>query len=180
MSTQNIGTLAIGVVDQYHAAGKSLVQAYRAGTARALGAFTRRFAAALNARELPLVSAPVKASVIDAQQQVAQFVAYGFGLPAAGADITIDQLTRRVSSGIERATQAGAKVESLVGASTLDKVGVFALPVARLSLEVANAVAEGSKRLSQRLAAEPVVVETPAEKPARKTPRKPSARRARA
>jgi hypothetical protein len=181
MSTQDLSTIAIDVIGQYHAAGKHLVRAYRAGTERAVGAVNERFASALNARALPLVTAPVKASVIEAQQQVARFVAFGLGLGASGADITIDQLSRRVASGIERVAGATSKVETVVGASTLDKVGVLALPVARMSLEVASALAQGSKRLSDRVAGDEALVEAaPVTKAAKKTARKTATRRARA
>jgi hypothetical protein len=179
MSTQNLSTIAIDVVDQYHAAGKNLVRAYRAGTERAVGAVNERFASALNARALPLVTEPVKASVIQAQQQVAGFVAFGLGLGANGADITIDQLSRRVVDGIGRVSNASTKVESVIGASAFDKVGVLALPMARVSLEIANVVAKGSKRLSERVAGSDEAVDVaPVRKAAKKTARKTTARKA--
>ena len=178
MSTQTLSAIAIDVVDQYHAAGKHLVHAYRAGTERAVGAVNERFATAVNTRALPLVTAPVKASVIEAQRQVADFVAFGLGLGANGADITIDQVSRRVASGIERVSSATTKVESVIGANAFDKVGVLALPVARVSLEVANAVAAGTKRLSERVAGEPEVVAAPVKKAARKTAARKTTRRA--
>src|SRR5262245_37045738 len=109
MSTQTLSSIAIDVVDQYHAAGKHLVHAYRAGTQRAVGAVNERFANAVNTRRLPLVTEPMKESVIEAQRQVADFLAYGLGLPASGADITLDQVSRRVADGIERMTSATSK-----------------------------------------------------------------------
>jgi hypothetical protein len=171
MSTQTLSTVAMNVVDQYNLAGKHLVRAYRAGTERAVGAVNERFASAVQARSLPLVNELVKASVIDAQQQVAGIVAFGLGMGANGADLTIDQVSRRVANGIERLTNATTRVESVIGATTLDKVGVLALPVAYVSLEIANAVAEGTKRLSDRVAGEEemIVVATPAKKAAKKT-----------
>jgi hypothetical protein len=182
MSTP-LSAIAIDVVGQYHAAGKNLVHAYRAGTERALGAVNDRFATALNARSLPLVTAPVKASVIEAQRQVADFVAFGLGLGANGADITIDQLSRRVASGIERVSNASSKVEGVIGADRLGKVGVLALPVARVSLELASAVAQGTKRLSERVAGSDDTVAAPVKAPgkaAKKPAGKTAARRARA
>ena len=184
MSTQTLSTIAIDVVGQYHAAGKDLVHAYRAGTERAVGAVNERFASAVNTRRLPLVSAPLKASVIEAQRQVADFVAFGLGLGANGADVTIDQVSQRVADGIERVSSATSKVENKIGAQALDKVGALALPVARVSLELASAVALGAKRLSEKLAgAEDIVVAAPAKAPrkaAKKPARKATTRRARA
>ena len=156
MSTQTLTSVAMNVVGQYNQAGKQLVRAWRAGTERAVGAVNERFASAVNARTLPFVTDDVKASLIDAQQQVAGIVAYGLGLPATGADLTIDQVARRVHNGIERISDTTARVESAFGTSALDKVGVFAMPVAYVSLELANVVAQGSKRLSERVAGDEV------------------------
>jgi hypothetical protein len=176
MSTQTLSSVAQNVVDQYSLAGKQLVRAYRAGTERAVGAVNERFASVVNARSLPLVTDTVKSSLIDAQQQVAGFLSFGLGLGANGADITIDQLSRRVSTGIERVSGAGTRVETVFGTSALDKIGSFALPLAHVTLEIANVVAEGSKRLSDRVAGvEEVQVAAPA--PVKKAAAKKSVRR---
>lgn len=153
MSTQTLTSVAMNVVGQYNQAGKQLVRAWRAGTGRAVGAVNERFASTVNASSLPLVTDDVKTSLIDAQQQAAGIVAFGLGLPASGADIGIDQVARRVNNGIERISETTARVEMAFGTSALEKVGVFALPMAYVSLELATVVAEGSKRLSERVAA---------------------------
>jgi hypothetical protein len=177
MSTQNLSTLAIGVVEQYHAAGKNLVLAYRAGTERAIGAVNARFESAVNMPRLR-VSEPMKASVIEAQRHVADFVAFGLGLPANGADATIDQLSRRVANGIERVSSATSKVENAFGAQALDKAGSLVLPVARVSLAVASAVAQRTSQLSERVAGAQESVAAQPVKAARKTSAKKPARKA--
>jgi len=169
MSTQTLTSVAMNVVGQYNQAGKQLVRAYRAGTARAVDAVNERFASAVNARSLPLVNDQVKSSLIDAQQQAAGFVTFGLGLPASGADITIDQVARRVNMGIERISGTTARIETAFDTTALEKVGVFALPMAHVSLELANVVAKGSKRLSARVAGnDDVAVSAPAKKAAKK------------
>ena len=169
MSTQTLSSVAIDVVDQYNLVGKQLVRAWRAGTERAVVATNERFASALNARPLPLVNDHVKASLIDAQQQVAGLVSFGLSLPANGADMTIDRVARRVHTGIERLSNTATRVEAAFGTAALGKVTLFALPVAQVSLSLANAVAEGSKRLTERVAgADEAVVAAPATKAAKK------------
>ena len=169
MSTQTLTSVAMNVVGQYNQAGKQLVRAYRVGTERAVGAVNERFAAVVNARSLPLVNAQVKSSLINAEQQIAGLVATGLNLGANGADMTIDQLATRVNGGIERISGTSARIETAFGISALDTVGTFALPVAHLTLEIANLVAAGSKRLSERVAGiDEVVVAAPARKAAKK------------
>jgi hypothetical protein len=169
MSTQTLTSVAINVVGQYNQAGKQLVRAYRSGTERAVDAVNTRFASAVNARSLPLVTDSVKASLIGAQQQVAGAVSFGLGLGANGADITIDQVARSVSTGIERISDATSRIDTAFGTSALDRIGAFALPVAYVSLELANVAAQGSKRLSDRVAGEDQpVAAAPAKKAAKK------------
>jgi len=179
MSTQTLTSIATTVVDQYNQAGKQLVRAYRRGSERAVGAVSERFAATVNAGTLPLVTDGVKAGLIGAQQRVAGAVSFGVEIGANGADLTIDQVARRVTSGIERVSGATSRVDGLLGTPALERVGSLALPVANVSLEIANAVAEGSKRLSDRVAGS---VAVPAKKAARKAvkkvARKPAAKRA--
>lgn len=176
MSTQTLSSVAIDVVDQYSLAGKHLVRAYRATTERAVGAVNERFASVVNTRSLPLVNDQAKARLINAHQQVTGVVSFGLDLPAKGADITIDQVARRVNVGIERVSATTARVGNVFGASALNKAGSLALPLANVSLNVATAVAEGSKRLSDRVAGE-VVVAAPAKKAAKKVAAKKRATR---
>ena len=169
MTTQTLTSVALNVVGQYNQAGKQLVRAYRAGTERAVGAVNERFASTVNARSLPLVTDTVKGSLIDAQQQVAGMVSFGLSMGANGADLAIDQVSTRVGKGIERLSGSTVRVENLIGSSALQTVGTLAMPVALASLELANVVANGSKRLSDRVAgAEEVVVAAPAKKTAAK------------
>ena len=176
MSNPSMTAVAKHVVGQYNLAGKQLVRAYRVGTERAVGAVNERFASAINARTLPLVTETVKGSLIDAQQQVAGAVSFGLGLGANGADIAIDQVARRVNNGIDRLADTTSRVQTVFGIPSLEKVGVLALPVAYVSLELASVVAQGSKRLSDRVAGAEEVVAAPA--PAKKAARKRAARRA--
>lgn len=180
MTNPSMTAVAKHVVGQYNEAGRQLVRAYRVGTERAVGAVNERFASAVNARSLPLVTESVKDSLIDAQQQVAGAVSFGLGLGANGADIAIEQVARRVSNGIDRLAHTTERVQTAFGISSLEKVGVLALPVAYVSLELASAVANGSKRLSDRVAGaeEEAVVAAKTAKTARKPARKRATRRA--
>jgi hypothetical protein len=159
MSTQNLSSVAINVVDQYSEAGKTLVHAYRVSSKRAVNAVTTRFESAVNARSLPLVTETVKANMIGAEQKITGVVARGVNRGANGADYTIDQAARVANGGIERLSSAGARVEKFIGATAVQKVNTLALPAATVSLQIANFVAESSKFLSERVTgAEDIVV----------------------
>jgi hypothetical protein len=170
MSTQTLSTVAINVVGQYNQAGKHLVRAYRTSTERAVGAVNERFAAAVNARPLPLVSENVKSSLITAQQHLVNLVAGGLSASANGADATIDQLARGAKGGIERIAETGTKIETVFNTSVLDTVNVLALPAAYVTLEIGSLVNQRSKQLSERMTGtgEETVAEAPVKKPAAK------------
>jgi len=168
MTTQTFTSVAINVVGQYNQAGKQLVRAYRVGAERAVHGVNERFASAVNARSLPLVNHAVKASLIDAQQLLSGFVATGLDLGSNGADLTIDRVARGVKGGIERISDTTAGIESALNTSALNTVGILALPMAHVSLELANKLAQGSKRLSDRVAGDGEVVSAASPKAAKK------------
>ena len=157
MSTQNFTSVALNVVGQYNQAGKQLVRAYRAGSERVVRNVNERFAAILDRRALPLVTDTVKSSLIDAQQVLAGFVSTGVSLGSDRADAGIDSVTRGVKSGIEGLAGAGARIETAFNVQALDTVGTLVMPLAQVSLEIAHRVAQGSKRVSERVAGEEVI-----------------------
>jgi hypothetical protein len=157
MSTQTFTSVALNVVGQYNQAGKQLVRAYRAGSERVVRNVNERFAAVLDTRALPLVTDSVKSSLIDAQQVLAGFVSSGVAIGSDRADAGIDSVARGVKSGIEGLAGAGARIEGAFDVSALDTVGTLALPLAQVSLEIANRVAQGSKTLSERVIGEEIV-----------------------
>jgi hypothetical protein len=178
MSTQNLSSVATHVVGQYSEAGKHLVRAYRVGSDRAVSAVSARIESALNARSLPLVTETVKSNLIGAEKKFADALSRGVNFGANGADATIDQLVRGANFGIERLTNAGARVENVLP-TVVQTVNTLALPAANVSLQIANFVAESTKRVSDRVTGE-VVLSTPAKKATRKTAaKKPAAKRSR-
>jgi hypothetical protein len=168
MTNQTFTSVALNVVGQYNQAGKQLVHAYRAGSDRVVRNVNERFAAALDARSLPLVTDSVKASLIDAQQVLAGFVTSGVAAGTDRADAGIDTVARGVASGIEGLAGAGARIETAFNVQALDTVGTLAMPLAQVSLEIANRVANGSKLVSERVAGEEIVAAAPVKAAAKK------------
>jgi len=174
MSTASLSTIAIDVVGQYHLAGQHLARAYQAGVQRAAGALNERFATALQSRELPLVNDSVKASLIEAQQHVAGLVAEGLRTSSAAVATFNDRIAEGVKGGIERLAGTATRVDAALERDDTRTLNVLALPSAQLSLSVANAVADGAKRIGERLlAVEDNVIDVPAApKAAKRTTRR--------
>ena len=163
MSTQTLSSVASHVVGQYSQVGKLIVGAYRTGATRFVSGANTRYAAFLNSRSLPLVNAAVKASLIDVQQQIAGLVEGGIAKGSARAEQAIDLLAGGVNGGIQRIAATAGRVESAFDTTAITTVGSLTMPVARVSLEIANRAVEGTKRLSARvIGADAEVVEVAA------------------
>jgi hypothetical protein len=173
MSTQSLSTVAIDVVGQYHLAGQHLARAYQTGVKRAADAMTERFATALQSRDLPLLDEAVKTSLIAAQRHVAGIVVDSLQASSAAVAAINDKVAEGVKGGIERMAGTAARVDAALDRKDTGTVNVLGLPSAQLSLSVASAVAEGAKRLGERLIGDETVVETPvAAKPVRRATRR--------
>jgi hypothetical protein len=168
MSTQNLTTIALDVASRYSQAGDHLGRAYRAGVARAVRAIDERFEAAVrDGRALPLVDDTVKQSLIEAHKHVSGAIAGGLIAGSERACELRGRIAEGVKSGIERVAAGAADTTPAQGFA--ESFAAITLPSAQFSLAVANAVADGAKRIDERVstetvADEAVVVDAPARK----------------
>ena len=151
MHTQSLSSVATSVVGQYNQAGKLLVGAYRDGVQRVVNGANTRYAEFLNARSLPLVTAAVRNSLINTQQQLAGFVESGFVGSADRADQAIDLLSGGVKGGIQRLASTAQRVEIAFDTTAITTAGSLSMPVAQVSLEIAHRVVKGTKRIAARV-----------------------------
>jgi hypothetical protein len=152
MSTQNFSSIAIHVVGQYSDAGKTLVSAYRTGAHRLLNGATSRYSQFLGARELPLVSESVKAKLIGAQEKINGFLANRLDIDTSRIVAVLDRVASGATSGIESVANAAARVESPLGTSVLNTLNSIHLPIANVSMQIADKVAAGAKQIEGRVA----------------------------
>lgn len=151
MSTQTFSTVAHTVVGQYSQVGKLIVGAYRTGAQRLVSGANARYVDFLNSRALPLVNEAVKASLIDVQQQIAGAVVGGIATGSDRAEQAIDLVAGGVNGSIARAVATVDRVETAFDTKAITTVGQLTMPVAQVSLEIANRAVEGTKRLSARV-----------------------------
>jgi len=151
MSTQSFSSVAHHVVGQYGEIGKILVGTYRTGVTRLVNGANTRYVSFLKSRKLPLVTDSVKASLIDAQTKFASMVEGGIVDGTGRAEQAIDLVAGGVNGGIKRAVATVERVESALNTTAITTVGRLTLPVAQVSLEIANRAVEGTKRLSARV-----------------------------
>jgi hypothetical protein len=150
MSTQTLSSVAIHVVGQYSQAGQLIVGAYRTGARRVVDGANTRYAASVNASALPLVNEAVKASLVDAQQQIASVVEAGIDSASARAEQIVESLAGGVNKVVQRIAVAAERVEAAFDTQAIRTVGIFAMPAAQVSLAMANRAVEGMERLSAR------------------------------
>ena len=159
MTTQSLSSVASDIVGQYSQAGKHLVDAYRSGAQRLVIGANTGYVSLLKSGALPLVTEDVKARLFKAQTQITGLVEQGINTGSDRAEQAIDFVAGGVNGGIQRVAAVTARVEEKLDTQALTKVGSVAiLPVAKVSLTLVTRAAEGTKRLSARVAGAPVQV----------------------
>lgn len=169
MSTQTLSSVATHVVGQYGQVGKLIVGTYRTGAQRLVSGANTRYAAFLNGSSLPLVNEAVKASLVDVQQQFAGLVEGGITSGSDRAERAIKVLTGGINGSIQRIAATTERVETAFDTTALTTVGSLTMPVAHVSLEIANRAVEGTKRLSARVIGAEVEVAATAKRAVKKT-----------
>jgi hypothetical protein len=153
MTTQSLSSVARDIVDRYSQASKHLVGAYRGGAERLVIGATTSYESLLKSGALPLVTEDVKARLFKAQTKIAGLIEQGISTGSDRAEQAIDFVAGGVNGGIQRAAAVTARVEEKLETNAISKVGTVAiLPVAQISLTLVTRAAEGTKRLSERLA----------------------------
>ena len=153
MTTQSLATVASDIVGQYSQASKHIVGAYRSGAQRLVIGANTRYVTFLKSGALPLVSDDAKARLFKVQTQITGLVEQGINTGSDRADQTIDFVAGGVNGGIQRIAAVAGRVEEALDTKALTKVGQVAiLPVAKVSLSLVTRAAEGTKRLSARVA----------------------------
>ena len=152
-TTQSLSSVASHIVGQYSQASKHIVGAYRSGAQRLVNGANTGYVSLLNSGMLPLVTDDVKATLFKVQTQLTGLVEGGIDTGSNRAVQAIDFVAGGFNGGIERVAAAAGRVEEALDTQALTKVGQVAiLPVAQISLTIATRTAEGTKRLSARVA----------------------------
>jgi hypothetical protein len=152
MSTQNFATAAIHVVGQYNDAGRTLVSAYRNGAHRLLNGAASRYDRFLGQRQLPLLNEDIKARLIGAQEKINGFLANRLDIDTSRVVNVMDRVATGATSGIESAAHLAARVESPLGNSVLGTLNSLHMPIAHVSVQIADRIAAGAKQIEARVA----------------------------
>ena len=154
MTTQTISTAAIHVVGQYNEAGKTLVSAYRAGAHRLLNGAASRYSEFLGQRQLPLLNDGIKTRLIGAQEKINGFLANRLDIDTSRVVSVMDRVAAGATTGIESVAKVAARVESPMGNSMLNTLGSLHMPIANVSVQIADKIAAGAKQIESRVAGE--------------------------
>ncbi|WP_210392587.1 hypothetical protein [Variovorax sp. PAMC 28711] len=130
MSTQNLSSVAVHVIGQYNEAGKTLVSAYRTGAHRVLGGVASRFTRV---------------------QKATDFLASRLDIDTSRVVNVMDRVAAASTNGIEAVAGRAAQIESPVVTSVMNTVTTLNLPIATLSAQLADKVAEGAKAIEVRV-----------------------------
>jgi hypothetical protein len=125
MTTQDISTAAVHIVGQYNDAAKTLVGAYRTGMHRLLASNGTRYAG---------------------------FLAKRLDIDTSRVVNLMDRVASTATGGIESVAKLAERVESPLGSSVLNKISDIQMPVAKISVKIADKVAAGARKIETRVA----------------------------
>ena len=148
-ATANLNTIAIDVVSHYGQTAKNLFAAYRAGTERAVNAFSDRYEQLVEKQPLPWINSEIKAGLVASQRRVARRVVDSTTRLTKIANSAVDRISGRTVKGIEAFSEQTAWANDTFVVGAFRKIN---LPAAKLSLQIAGGVDEASRRLSRRMA----------------------------
>jgi hypothetical protein len=177
MSTTSLSTVANDVVGRYAQVGKIIVGTYRTGAQRLHGAANTRYAEFLHKLSLPLVNDDVKASLIGLQRQFAGTLADGIENGSQRAEKAMEFIADGVNGGIRRASRVSERVQSAFDTRSLSTLASVAVPVAQVSLEIAQRAVEGTTKLSRRVLGSAAENGVATKATAKRSAKKPVARR---
>ncbi|MFT4267998.1 MAG: hypothetical protein QM586_12390 [Xenophilus sp.] len=143
----SLHAIAIDVVGQYNAAGKHLLGAWRTGAQRLLDGAAARTPAAP-----AFVGEKIGQQLADAQAKFNGFLAGRLEKDAALAAKVMDIVADRTTGGIQAVADAAQKVKGEPGVSLLNTLRALHLPLAQISLKVADSIATGAGQLEARVA----------------------------
>lgn len=131
MSTQNLSSVVTHVVGQYNEAGKTLVSAYRTGAHRMLGSVASRFGRV---------------------QKATDFLANRLDIDTSRVVNAMDRVAAASTNGIDAIAGRAAQIESPIATSMLNTFTALNLPIANVSAQIADKIAEGAKSIETRVA----------------------------
>lgn len=152
MSNPTLNAVAIDVVGHYAVTSKNLVQAYRLGTQRVVSTLNTGYTNVLQSNSMSKVDDSIRGSLLAAHEQFMGFFVNGVAKATEQADLAIDRAASASHEGLKRLAGFGDRVKTVVGAPAVDTMTKLNMPAAQMSLQLAGAVSEGSKRLVERVA----------------------------
>lgn len=160
MSNSNLSSVAVHVVGQYNEAGKTLVSAYRTGAHRLLNGAASRYGAFLGERQLPLINDDIKARLIGTQEKINGFLANRLDIDTSRIVTVMDRVASGATGGIQSVANLASRVESPLGNSLLASLGSLHMPVANVSMQIADRIADGAKQIESRVAGSTVATKS--------------------
>ncbi len=139
MSTQNLATVTIDLIESCGNTAKNVINAYRVGNERAVRAMTQRWESAIMKTGARL-TAEVRDNALAAQKKISGYYAKGIALTSDGADTAISKAVELAAIGVQLVAANAGKFEKSTGVTTLNTLASAAVPAAQSLREVAGKI----------------------------------------
>jgi hypothetical protein len=155
MSTKSLSSVATDVIATYGIVATNVINSYRFGGERLVGAFDERFAQAVNLGA-PALSPDLRSSLIDTQQRFSGYTVKGLQAGTERAHGVVGTAVDLVSKGVSLVASGAKGLDQAANLNALDALTRVVMPAAQIVVTVAERVEQGSSELVRRVAGKPV------------------------
>jgi hypothetical protein len=150
MTTPTLSSVASGVIDSYGHTARNVLAACTGGSQRLVDKVNSRWETTVQKRATPL-SDKLRGDLVSAGKEVTGYYAAGIKKMAGGAETLVNTATELVSGALDFVAASAGKLDAAFDTQVLPRITPIAMPTARASLDLAEALAGRSQRLAARV-----------------------------
>ena len=155
MTAKNLSTVATDLIESYGNTAKNVIDAYRAGSERAVSLLEQRWNRALKQSRSELTAETAK-NAAAAQMAFSAYYTRGLNLTTNGATQVVSQLVKVLEEGVERVAANTSAFEEKTGVTTLNTLAAVTAPGALVLSRLASQIEQKTAALASKIAGDDV------------------------
>jgi hypothetical protein len=148
--TTNFSSVASGVIDSCGHTARNVLVICTSGSQRLVDEVNSRWETAVHGRGAPL-SDELRGDLVTAVKEITGYYAAGIKKVAGGAETLVNAATGLASGALDYVATSVGKLEDTLDTQVMPRIAPIAMPTARASLDLAQALAGRSERFAARV-----------------------------
>jgi hypothetical protein len=151
MTTQHLSTLASHVIASYGHTAKSMINVYRVGGQRMIGAVGQSLQSTLARRGARLMP-KLRAELITTQRKVSGYYSRSLQLTSGGADALVDTVVDLAAKGVHGIVANAERFDKATGTNALHTLSNVVLPAAKAVSKAADKIEAQAAQIERKIA----------------------------